>query len=176
MASSGVPEDAGRRPRSSAPRELERRLAAELHDHALGLLVGDDVGDVLEGERLEVEAVGGVVVGRDRLGVAVDHDRLVAQLADGQRGVHAAVVELDALADAVRAAAEDDDALAASPGAASFSSLVGRVEVGRLGLELGGAGVDAPCRPAGCPRSRRSARTSRSPRPRELAEPASEKP
>ena len=43
--------------------DLERRLAAELHDDALGLLVVDDVGDVLEGERLEVEAVGDVVVG-----------------------------------------------------------------------------------------------------------------
>ena len=88
---------------ASCAGDLERRLAAELHDHALGLLVGDDVGDVLEGERLEVEAVGDVVVGRDRLGVAVDHDRLVAVLAHGHGGVHAAVVELDALADAVGA-------------------------------------------------------------------------
>ena len=34
---------------------------------------------------------------------------LVADLARGEGGVHAAVVELDALADAVRAAAEDHD-------------------------------------------------------------------
>ena len=73
---------------------------------SLGL---DDVHDVLVGERLEVEAVGRVVVGRHRLGVAVDHDRLEAGVAQGEAGVDAAVVELDALADAVGPGAEDHD-------------------------------------------------------------------
>ena len=45
-----------------------------------GLLLGvHDLEHVLEGERLEVEPVGGVVVGRDRLRVAVDHHGLVAR-------------------------------------------------------------------------------------------------
>ena len=130
----------GCRPRPAAG-DLERRLAAELHDDALGPLVGDDVGDVLEGERLEVEAVGDVVVGADRLRVAVDHDRLVALLARGERGVHAAVVELDALADAVGAGAQDDDALLLA-GLGLVLLLVGGVEVRGLGLELRRAGVD----------------------------------
>ncbi len=107
----------------------------------LGRSLAHDVGDVLEGERLEVQPVGDVVVGRDGLGVAVDHDGVVAVLAHGHGGVHAAVVELDALADAVGPAAEDDDALALA-GQRLVFVLVGRVEVGRLGLELGGAGVD----------------------------------
>ena len=38
----------------------------------------DDVEDVLDGERLEVEAAGGVIVRRHRLRVAVKHDRLEA--------------------------------------------------------------------------------------------------
>ena len=96
--------------------ELEGRLAAELDDDAVEravlLLDAEDLEDVLEGQRLEVEAVGGVVVGGDGLGVAVDHDRLVAGLGEREAGVAAAVVELDALADAVGAAAEDDDLLA----------------------------------------------------------------
>ena len=71
-------------------RELERRLAPELDDHAQRPLPLDDVEDVLEGQRLEVEAVGGVVVGGHRLGVAVDHDGLDARLAEGEGGVHAA--------------------------------------------------------------------------------------
>ena len=49
-------------------------------------------------------------------GIRVDHDRLEALLAQRERRLHAAVVELDALPDAVRAAAEDDDP--ASPVAA----------------------------------------------------------
>ena len=69
-----------------ALREAERRLAAELAhdagDRAGELLGVDDLEDVLERERLEVEPVGGVVVGADRLRVAVDHDRLVAGLGE----------------------------------------------------------------------------------------------
>ena len=90
--------------------ELQRRLAAELDHHALRLLDLADREHVLERQRLEVQAVGGVVVGRDRLGVAVDHHRVAAGLAHGLGGVHAAVVELDPLADAVGARAEDHHA------------------------------------------------------------------
>ena len=104
--------------------ELQGGLAAELDDHAVQgavfLLDAEDFEDVLERQGLEVEAVGGVVVGGDRLGVAVDHDGLVAGLGQGEAGVAAAVVELDALADAVGAAAEDDD-LALPVGRASHS-------------------------------------------------------
>jgi hypothetical protein len=75
--------------RLQVARELERRLPAELHDHALGLLLVDDLEDVLERERLEIEAVGRVVVGRDGLGVAVDHDGLEA----GSRSASAACTQ-----------------------------------------------------------------------------------
>ncbi len=131
---------------------FERRLAAELDDDAVQravlLLDAEDFEDVLEGQRLEVEAVGGVVVGRDGLGVAVDHDRLVAGLGQRVAGVAAAVVELDALADAVRAAAEDDDLAGVGRpalvlGGAAVLDLVGRVHVRGLRLELAAAGVDA---------------------------------
>ena len=128
--------------------QTQRRLAAELHDHALGRLELDHRQHVLERERLEVEAVGGVVVGRDRLRVAVDHHRVAAQLADRHRGVHAAVVELDPLADAVGARAEDHDArprpapdLVASV-SVGVRALPGGVVVGRARGELGCAGVD----------------------------------
>ena len=107
-----------------------------------GFSVRDDLEHVLERERLEVQAVAGVVVGRDGLGVAVHHDRLEARLAQREGRVHAAVVELDALPDPVRPAAEDHD-LAAVRRPRLALVLVGRIEVGRVRLELGGAGVDA---------------------------------
>ena len=126
--------DAGR---LEAVREVDGRLAAERDDDALGLLGLHDVHHVLEGERLEVEAVGGVVVGRDRLGVAVDHDRLEAARREGVARVDAAVVELDALADAVGARREDQHArplgVRALGGAAG---LVGQVVVARAGRKL----------------------------------------
>jgi hypothetical protein len=105
--------------------QLQRRLAAELHDHpvqrAVLLLDAQDLHHVLEGQRLEIEPVRGVVVGRDGLGVAVDHDGLVARIGQRETGVTAAIVELDPLADPVRAAAEDDD-LRRSEGRASHST------------------------------------------------------
>jgi hypothetical protein len=51
---------------------FKRRLPAELDDDAFGSLHVDDVHHVLERERLEIETVGGVVIGRDGLRVAVN--------------------------------------------------------------------------------------------------------
>ena len=138
---------------SSGSRELERRLAAELHDHAVQRAVRalgvDDLQHVLRRQRLEIEPVGGVVVGRHRLRIAVDHDGFVAGLLQREGGVAAAIVELDALADAVRPAAEDDRPSSCRRARASLAALagerrlVGRIHVGGRRGELGGAGVDA---------------------------------
>ena len=121
--------------------QLERRLPAERHDHPVRPLGGEHVEHVLLRQRLEVQPVGRVVVGRHRLGIAVDHHRLEAGLAQRERRVHAAVVELDALADAVRTGTEDHDLLAVAVADLGLV-LVGRVVVRRLGGELGGARVD----------------------------------
>ena len=122
----------------------QRGLAAELDDDALDrahLLLGlVDLEHVFEGERLEVEAVGHVVIGGHGLRVAVDHDGVIV-LAKLLHGVHARVVELDALTDAVRAGAEDDHSLAFARAQLGFVG-VAAVVVRRGGVELGGAGVD----------------------------------
>ncbi len=128
--------------RLEAQRELERGLAAELDDHALRPLGTDHVQHILEGERLEVQARRGVVVGRHRLRVAVHHHRVDAHLLQSEGRMHAAVVELDPLPDAVRARAQDHDGVA-RVGTCLVLFLVGRVVVRGVGLELGGAGVDA---------------------------------
>ncbi|MCY1224182.1 hypothetical protein D9M72_363280 [compost metagenome] len=124
--------------------ELERGLAAELdkhtHDAAGALLRRDDFQDVLEGQRLEVEACGDVVVGGDGFRVAVDHDGLVAGLAECHGGVHAGVVEFDALADAVGPGAQDDDGrLGVQRNLVLL--VVGRVVVRRVRGEFGGTGI-----------------------------------
>ena len=122
-------------------RDVERGLPAELDDHAHRLLGLVDLQHVLDRDGLEVELVGRVVVRRDRLGVAVDDDRLVAHLAHRHRGVAAAVVELDALSDPVGASAEDHDLLRigrhrrlAERGVTELRVVVGRVVV-RLALD-----------------------------------------
>jgi hypothetical protein len=129
--------------RLDVPREAKRRLAAELRDDTDGLLAVDHGEHLLRRERLEVQPVGGVVVGRDGLRVAVDHDGLVAEAAEGLHRVDAAVVELDALPDPVRARAEDHDARL-RPGRRRPLVLLapGRVEVVRGRVDLAAAGVD----------------------------------
>ena len=124
-------------------RERYGRVSAEGHDDAHGLFHLDDAHDVLGAERLEVEAGGGVVVCGDRLGVVVYYDYVVAHLAQGLHAVDGAIVELYALADADGAGAEDNDRLAAlgALGAGVAVALGHGVEIGRAGLELGGAGI-----------------------------------
>ena len=85
-------------------RQSERGLAAELDDDAGNgarlRLRAVDLEDVLERQRLEVQAISGVVVRGDGLGVAVAHDGLVPGLGQRLRRVDTRVVELDALTDA----------------------------------------------------------------------------
>ncbi len=106
------------------------------------LFLGDDFQHILERQGLEVQPVGSVIVGRDGLRVAIDHDGLEPVLAQLQRGVHTAVIELDTLADAVRTTAQDHD-LAAVGWIRLALLLIGGVEVSRRGREFGRAGVHA---------------------------------
>jgi hypothetical protein len=80
----------------------------DARDVTTGLLLARDDGrDVLERQRLEIQTVDGIVVGRNGLGIAVDHDRFVAFFTQRERRVTAAVVELEPLADAVRSTTEN---------------------------------------------------------------------
>jgi hypothetical protein len=93
-------------------------------------------------ERLEVEAGAAVEVGADGLRVAVDHDRRHALTAQRLRGLDAAVVELDTLADPDRPAAEHHHRVAIRHRPLVLG-LDGRVVVRGGGGELGSTGVDA---------------------------------
>ena len=96
-------------------RQFERRLSAVLHDAgdvgAVLLLARDDAGNVLERQRLEIQAIDRIVIGRHRLRVAADRDGLEALFAQGERRMTTAIVELEPLPDPVGTAAEDDDLL-----------------------------------------------------------------
>src|SRR3972149_10554773 len=93
-------------------RQFQWRLAAELNDDALGILLIDHIEDIFQSQRLEIEFVGSVVVSRDRFGIVVEHNRLEALFTQGQRGMHTTVIELNPLPNPVWTAAEDQDATA----------------------------------------------------------------
>ncbi|SAA12983.1 Uncharacterised protein [Enterobacter hormaechei] len=124
-------------------RQLQRSLAAILHDHAFRLLDAHDFKHVFQRNRLEVEAVGSVVVGRDGFRVTVDHDGLVTVFAQRQRGMHAAVVELNALADTVWTAAQHHNLVAVDGRVRLALVFIGGVHVRGIGRELCRTGVHA---------------------------------
>ena len=130
-------------------RQLQRRLATVLNDDTKRFFFVDNFEHVFQCQRLKVQAIRSVVVGRNRLWIAVDHDGLVAVFAHGHGRVDAAIVKLDALADAVGTAAQHHDLLfvsrrgfALAAGVERVCRLVSRVQVGGVGFELCRAGVD----------------------------------
>ena len=94
-------------------RQFQRGLPTVLDDAAqqcaVLLLPANERNNVLGGQRLEVKPIGGVVIGADGFRVAVDHDGLEPRVLQRVGRMHAAIVELDALAYPVGPAAEDDD-------------------------------------------------------------------
>jgi hypothetical protein len=87
--------------------QVQRRLAPKLDDHPIRLLFFNNVQHILFGQRLEVKLVGCIVIGRHGLGVRIDHDALNPFLSQGKRGVYAAIVKLNTLADPIGPTAQN---------------------------------------------------------------------
>ena len=134
--------------------QLDGGLAAELHHAGIRLLGGNDVVHALRVQRVKVQTVAGVKVGGDGLGVVVYKDGFAAVLLQGPHTVHRAVVELDALTDADGAGTKDQHLLfprlalgrcfgfLLSNELSSFVvAVVGGVEIGGVGRELGSTGI-----------------------------------
>ena len=120
--------------------KVQRGLAAKLHNNALWLFPFHNVHHVLKGQGLKVEPVRGVVVCGNGFGVRVGHDCHHARVAQGKRGVAAAVVKLNALTNAVGAAAKNEH-LAAVFNLDFVATLVGGVEIRGVGFKFGRAGI-----------------------------------
>ena len=89
--------------------KVQRRLPAELRDHADRLFLVVDAQNILDRQGFKIELVGGVVIGGNGFRVAVDDNRFKAERFQRLGGMYAAVVEFDPLTDPVRTAAEDHD-------------------------------------------------------------------
>ena len=129
--------------RVQRPRQIERCLAAELNDHAFRLYAVEDIQHILGGQRLEEQHIARVVIGADGFRVRVDHDRLDPQLAQREARVAAAVIEFDALANAVRPATQDHHAAPARLLRRRLVLvLVCRIVIRRVRFEFGRARID----------------------------------
>ena len=146
--------------------KVQAGLAADTGDDGVGPLIADDLGDVLEGQRLHVDLVGDGLVGHDGGGVGVDEDDLVALLPQGQTGLGTGIVELGGLADDNGAGADDHDFVDVSsfrhggvpPPSDAEIHRTGRCCPGDQGRSRGDTGRKRPGRlRTGCPRRCRPA-------------------
>ena len=121
--------------------QIQRRLPAELNEHSLRFFLIVNVEDVFKSERLKIKFVARVVIGGNRFWIRIHHNRFESELAQSEGGVNAAIIEFNALADAVRAAAEDHDfpLVAVAP---FVLIAIGGVVVGRVSFEFRRAGID----------------------------------
>jgi len=97
--------------RFETPGDLQGRLTAKTDDHAIRPFVITNAEDVFERQRLEIELVRRVIVGRDGLRITIHHDCFHALFLERIDSMDAAIVELDSLADPVRPPPENDDLL-----------------------------------------------------------------
>jgi hypothetical protein len=103
------------------------------------------VQHIFQRERLEKQLVARVVIGRNRFGIRIHHQRLETVFLERERGVHAAIIELDALADAVRPAAENHHLLLVGiPAHLVITAIISGIIIGRVRLELRGARIHQP--------------------------------
>src|SRR5207237_7959027 len=118
-------------------RQVESGLTAELDDNAQHRVTAEHVADAFQVERLEIKSAGGVEIGTDGLGIAIDEHAVETSGLQCGRGVHAAVVELDPLADPYWPRPEHRHGSVAAANDLVLG-LVGRVVIRRGRLELSG--------------------------------------
>ncbi|CAH0257316.1 hypothetical protein SRABI106_02741 [Rahnella aquatilis] len=114
-------------------RQFQRSLAAVLNNHAFRLFDTHDFQHVFQSDGFEVQAVRGIIIGRHSFRVTVNHDGFVTVLTQRQRGVYAAIIELDTLTDTVWTTAQHHD----------FWLIIGRVRFTLFfirGVHVGGIG------------------------------------
>ena len=99
---------------AQAQRAIERRLAAHRRQKRKAsrnrvAFLGDDLGDDLRRDRLDISPIRHVGIGHDRRRIRVDEDDSIAFRAQGLAGLRPRIVELARLADDDRAGADDEN-------------------------------------------------------------------
>ena len=121
--------------------ELDGGLAAELNHRAVRLLHIHDALHILRGQGLKIQLVRDIKIRTHGLRIIVDDDGLIALFAESPGAVHGTEVKLNSLADADGAGAENQNLFASLRLLRLIDAAEAGVVIGRLRLELCGAGV-----------------------------------
>ena len=122
--------------------ELQRRLSTKGNHYPFRLLNVDNVHYVFVGQRLEIQAIGRIVIGRHGFRVAIHHDGFIASIMQCIACMNTAIVELNTLTNAVRPSAQNHSALLTGGANLRIAQLVCLVVILGKALELGSASVN----------------------------------
>ncbi|MCG3141142.1 MAG: hypothetical protein HDKAJFGB_02357 [Anaerolineae bacterium] len=117
-------------------REIQRRLSAKLNQHAVGFFTFNHVHHIFKRDGFKIQTVGGVVIGADRFGIAIQHNRFDAQVLKRVTGMNTAIIKLDALPDAIRSAAENQNFFAVRRFRFIHRSRIRRIQIRRERFKL----------------------------------------
>ena len=124
--------------------QVDGCLSAKLHDGRWGrtvaTLILKYISDTFLVQCFEIEAITGVKIRGDRLGIGIDQDALHAYFLKRPGRVNAAIIKLDSLPDAYRPATNDHGFLLCQRPGFIFL-LISAVEIRGLGIEFGGASI-----------------------------------
>ena len=123
--------------------ELQRRLSAKGNHYSLRLFDINNVHNVFVSQRLEIKAIGRIVVSRYRFRIAVDHDGFIAGIMQCVACMHAAIVKLNALANAIWASAQNHSALLIGGSNLRIAQLICLVVILSKALKLGSTSINS---------------------------------
>ena len=116
---------------------VQRRLSAHGREQGIGVFLLNDLLYDVQGDRLDIGAIGQFRIGHDRGGVAVDQHDTIALLAEGLTGLRAGIIELAGLPDDDRPRTDQQNRMnVGTPGHAQLKLLAGGA-----GWGLPGGGV-----------------------------------
>ncbi len=90
---------------------IQRSLATHGRQQSIGAFAGDNVGNCLPMDWLDIDGIGHVRIGHDRGWVGVDQDHPVALLPQCLAGLRAGIVKFASLADHDGTGANNQDTL-----------------------------------------------------------------
>lgn len=122
--------------------DVLRQLTTDADNDAISSFKFVDVHDSFEAQLFEVESIGFIEIGRDSLGVVINHDGLLALSSDCPGTGNGTPIEFDTAADSVDTTSEDHGTVLVELDVV-LSSVVGSVKVVGVSRELGSQGVNS---------------------------------
>ena len=116
-------------------------LSTERSNHTLWLFQVNDIHNIFNSKRLEIQLIRGCIIRRNRLRVVIYNNSLVSHLMNCSYRVNCGIIELHTLSNSDRTRTKNDDLLIVRNYGLVFI-LISRIEIRHIAIKLAGAGID----------------------------------